>query len=90
MKKSDLVEAVAEATGMQKKEAQDAVEAVLDTILKTMGKGEDVVLTGFGTFRVYDRAERWGRNPATGEKIKIAAATKPKFRPGKLMKEAVQ
>ena len=90
MKKPELVDAVAEATGMQKKEAQEAVEAVLDTIVKTMGRGEDVVLTGFGTFKVYKRAERMGRNPATGETIKILAATKPKFRPGKMMKDAVK
>lgn len=75
---------------MQKKEAQEAVEAVFDTIIKTMGRGEDVALTGFGTFRVYKRAERMGRNPMTGEQIKIAAAIKPKFRPGKLMKDAVK
>lgn len=90
MKKSGLVDAVAEATGMQKKEAQVAVEAVLNTVVKTMGRGEDVVLTGFGTFKVYKRAERMGRNPATGEQIKIKAMIKPKFRPGKLLKEAVK
>ncbi|MFH1759352.1 MAG: HU family DNA-binding protein [Patescibacteria group bacterium] len=89
MKKPDFVMAVAEATGMQKKEAQAAVEAVLDVIVKTMSRGEDVVFTGFGTFKVYKRAERMGRNPATGEAIKIKAMVKPKFRPGKLMKEAV-
>ena len=89
MKKSGLIEAVAEATGLQKTQAQEAVDAVLDTITKTMASGEEVALTGFGTFRVYKRAERIGVNPATGEKIKIAAAIKPKFRPGKLLKEAV-
>ena len=90
MKKTGLVEAVVNVTGMQKKEAQAAVEAVLDSIVKTMSQGEDVVLTGFGTFKVYKRAERMGRNPATGEQIKIKAMTKPKFRPGKLLKEAVK
>ena len=89
MKKSGLIEAVMEATGLQKNQAQEAVEAVFDTITKTMASGEEVALTGFGTFRVYKRAERMGVNPATGEKIKIAAAIKPKFRPGKLLKEAV-
>jgi len=90
MKKPGLVDAVAEATGMQKKDAQVAVEAVLDTIVKTMATGEDVAITGFGTFKVYKRAARMGRNPATGEAIQIKAMTKPKFRPGKLLKEAVQ
>lgn len=79
-----------EATGWPKKQATEAVEAFIDTVVKTMGRGEDVVITGFGTFKVYKRAERMGRNPATGEAIKIAAATKPKFRPGKLLKEAVK
>lgn len=90
MKKPELVQTVAEAVGLSKKQAQEVIEAVLDTVVKTMGRGEDVVLTGFGTFKVYKRKERWGRNPATGEQIKIAAATKPKFRPGKLLKEAVK
>lgn len=90
MKKPELVQAVAEATGMQKKEAQAAVEAVLDTIVKTMARGEDVMITGFGNFKVYKRAERMGRNPMTGEQIKIKASIKPKFRPGKLMKDAVK
>lgn len=90
MKKPGLVQAVADATGLTKKQAQEVVEAFLDTVVKTMAKGEDVVITGFGTFKVYKRKERMGRNPATGEQIKIAAATKPKFRPGKLLKEAVK
>ncbi len=78
------------ATGMETKAAaQRAVEAVLDSIVKTMGRGEDVAITGFGTFRVQKRAAREGRNPKTGEKIQIAASVKPKFRAGKLLKEAV-
>ncbi len=70
--------------------AQKVVDAVLDTIIKTMGRGEDVAITGFGTFRVAKRAAREGRNPKTGESIHIAAATKPKFRAGKMLKEAVK
>lgn len=73
-----------------KKMAQDAVEAVFDTIVKTMAKGEEVAISGFGTFRVANRAAREGRNPMTGEKIQIAASIKPKFRAGKLLKEAVK
>ena len=73
-----------------KKQAQEAVEAVFDTIAKTMSRGEEVAITGFGTFRVVKRAAREGRNPKTGEKIQIAASVKPKFRAGKLLKEAVK
>jgi DNA-binding protein HU-beta len=90
MKKSGLVEAMMTATGMNKKDSTLAVDTLFDTIIKTMSKGEDVVISGFGTFKVYKRAERIGRNPATGEQIKIAAAIKPKFRAGKLLKEAVR
>lgn len=72
-----------------KKQATLAVEAVFDTIVKTMARGEEVAITGFGTFRVAKRAARMGVNPKTGEKIQIKASTKPKFRAGKLLKEAV-
>ena len=79
------------ATGMETKaSAQRAVEAVFDTISKTLGRGEDVTITGFGTFRVAKRAAREGRNPKTGEKIHIPASIRPKFRAGKVLKEAVQ
>jgi len=70
--------------------AHRAVEAVIDSIIKTMSKGEEVAISGFGTFRVAKRAAREGRNPKTGEKIMIAASIKPKFRAGKALKEAVQ
>ena len=76
--------------GMETKaSAQRAVEAVFDTITKTLSRGEDVAITGFGTFRVVKRAAREGRNPKTGEKIQIQASVKPKFRAGKALKEAV-
>ncbi len=91
MKKQDLVEAVMNAAQVEtKKQADAAVEAVFDTIVKAMSRGEDVAITGFGTFRVARRAARMGVNPKTGEKIQIAASVKPKFRAGKLLKEAVQ
>ncbi len=78
------------ATGMETKAAAHrAVEAVFDSITKTMARGEDVAITGFGTFRVAKRAAREGRNPKTGEKIQIAASVKQKFRAGKSLKEAV-
>ena len=91
MKKEGLVEAVMQAAGLEsKKQAQTVVETVFDTIVKTLGRGEEVAVTGFGTFRVVKRAARMGVNPKTGEKIQIAASTKPKFRAGKLLKEAVK
>lgn len=79
------------AAGLEtKKQAQQAVEAIFDTILKTLSQGEEVNITGFGAFRVVKRAARMGINPKTGEKIQIAASVKPKFRAGKLLKEAVK
>jgi DNA-binding protein HU-beta len=91
MTKEGLIEAVMKAAGFETKtQAKSAVEAVFDTIVKTMGRGEDVAITGFGTFRVAKRAARMGVNPKTGEKIHIAASTKPKFRAGKVLKEAVK
>ena len=90
MTKEGLVEAVMQAAGIETKaQAHRVVEALFDTITKTMGRGEDVAITGFGTFRVAKRAAREGRNPKTGEKIQIAASVKPKFRAGKSLKEAV-
>ena len=90
MNKAGLVEAVMKAAGFETKvHAEKAVEAVFDTIVKTMARGEEVAITGFGTFRVAKRAARQGRNPKTGETIQIKASTKPKFRAGKLLKEAV-
>ena len=90
MTKEGLIEGVMKAAGIEvKAQAQRAVEAVFDTITKTLSRGEDVTVTGFGTFRVAKRAAREGRNPKTGEKIHIAASVKPKFRAGKALKEAV-
>jgi DNA-binding protein HU-beta len=91
MKKSDLVEAIMKAAGIEtKKQSVQVVEALFDTITKTLSRGEEVAITGFGTFRVVKRAARMGVNPKTGEKIQIAASIKPKFRAGKLLKEAVK
>ena len=91
MTKEGLIEAVMKAANIDTKtQSKMIVEAVLDTIVKTMGRGEDVAITGFGTFRVVKRAARMGVNPKTGEKIQIAASTKPKFRAGKVLKEAVK
>lgn len=90
MKKDGLVDAVMAAGVESKKLATDVVDVVFDTIVKTLAKGDEVKLPGFGVFKVVKRAERMGVNPKTGEKIKIAASTKPKFRAGKLLKEAVK
>lgn len=80
-----------DAAGIEtKKQAVMAVEAMFDAIVKSLSKGEEVAIAGFGTFRVAKRAARMGINPKTGEKIQIAASIKPKFRAGKLLKEAVQ
>ena len=76
--------------GLETKAAANRiVDAVFDTIVETMKRGEEVAVSGFGTFRVAKRAAREGRNPKTGEKIHIPASTKPKFRAAKALKEAV-
>lgn len=90
MKKQDLVDAVLESTGIDvKKDATDAVEAVFETIKKSLSRGEEVAVAGFGAFRVTKRAAREGINPRTGEKIQIAAKTLPKFKAAKALKDAV-
>lgn len=88
MNKGDLVNVVAGVLET-KKDAQAAVDCVLDTIVKTLRKGSDVTLVGFGTFKVASRKARKGRNPQTGEVIQIKASKVPKFVPGKAFKEAV-
>ncbi len=91
MNKVALTEAVMKAAGIEvKKQATAAVDAVFDTITKTLAQGEEVAIAGFGSFRVAKRAARMGVNPKTGERIQIAAAIKPKFRAGKVLKEAVK
>ena len=89
MNKNDLINEVAKVVST-KKEAQNAVDCVLASITKTMKNGGDVTLTGFGTFKVVKRKARNGRNPSTGEAIKIKATKAPKFTPGKRLKEAVK
>ncbi len=89
MNKNDLVNKVAE-TGITKSAANEAVDAVFKGIEKALSKGEKVTLVGFGTFSVSKRKARKGRNPQTGEQIKIAAKKVAKFKPGKGLKEAVE
>ena len=90
MNKSELVELVAEKTELSKKDSEKAVKAVLESITDGLVKGDKVQLVGFGTFEVRNRKAREGRNPATGEKIKIKALKVPAFKPGKALKEKVK
>jgi len=91
MTKGDIVNAVAQQTGVTKKSAADVLEALLQIIADALAKGEKVTLTGFGTFLVSHRAARSGVNPRKpSEKIKIPAMKLPAFRAGKTLKEAVR
>ena len=88
MTKQDLIDKVAEI-GMTKKQAGDAVNAVLDSIKDSLAAGEKVSLVGFGSFSVKKRAARTGRNPRTGAALKIKAKNVPVFKAGKALKDAV-
>jgi len=85
-----LVDAVYEKIGGTKKAAEDAVDMVFDSITASLSKGEEVAVSGFGSFVVKKRAARMGVNPRSGEKIHIAATTTPKFKAGKALKMAVK
>ncbi|MGE5540115.1 MAG: HU family DNA-binding protein [Gemmatimonas sp.] len=89
MNKNDLVAAVASNTGLSKADSTRAVDEVFDVITKSLKKGDEVRLVGFGTFVVSKRAATQGRNPRTGEAIQIPASKLPKFRAGKGLKDAV-
>lgn len=90
MNKADLVAAVAEKTGMTKKDSEKVLNAFVEAIQEALAKGDKVSLVGFGTFEVRERAERVGRNPQTGEEIKIAATKVPVFKAGKALKDSVE
>jgi len=87
--KNDLVEKVASISKLTKADASRAVDGVFEAISSSLKKKEEVRLVGFGTFSVANRAATEGRNPRTGEKIKIPATRRPKFTPGNGLKEAV-
>ena len=89
MNKQDLISQIADQADISKQKAGVALDATLDAIRNSLKKGDDVRLIGFGTFSVANRAATEGRNPRTGEKIKIPASKQPKFKPGKDLKEAV-
>lgn len=90
MNKGDLVEAVFGKLGNTKKSAEDAVETVFETITKALARGDEVAISGFGTFLTKKRQARTARNPRTGATVQVAAMQVPKFRAGKGLKEAVK
>ncbi|GAA3197162.1 HU family DNA-binding protein [Actinocorallia longicatena] len=89
MNKRELVDAIAERLSGSKKDAAEAVDAILDTIQSTVAKGEKVAITGFGSFEKADRPARTARNPATGKTIQVAATSVPKFKAGADFKNLV-
>ncbi len=89
MNKAQLVEHIATTADISKKQAQAALDALLQGVSETLSQGDEVALVGFGTFKVNARAARLGRNPSTGETIQIAAANIPAFKAGKALKDAV-
>lgn len=90
MNKAELIEAIVDATKVSKIDAGKMLDSTLNAISKSLKKGDPVTLVGFGTFQVKKRAARDGRNPQTGEKIRIKAAKVPSFRPGKTLKDLVK
>ena len=89
MNKTELVVAMAEKTELSKQDAEKALKAFTDVVAEELAKGEKIQLVGFGTFEVVDRPAREGRNPKTGESMKIAASKAPKFKAGKALKDVV-
>lgn len=90
MNKTQLIDVVATKTGLKKKEAEAAVNAMTEAIEETLKAGDKVQLIGFGTFEVKERAARQGHNPKTGEAITIAASKHPAFTAGKALKDAIK
>jgi DNA-binding protein HU-beta len=89
MTKAELIAAVAEKASLSRTDATSAVEATFDAIASTLGKGGEVKISGFGNFKVANRAEREGRDPRTGQPVKIPASKRPKFSAGKALKDVV-
>jgi DNA-binding protein HU-beta len=90
MTKADLIQAVAKDAKISKSAAAQAIDSITDAIAKDLKRGGRVTLTGFGTFSVANRKARTGRNPQTGQEIRIPASKTPKFTAGKALKEAVR
>lgn len=89
MNKTELIAAVAEQAGLSRKDAEAAVKAFTDVVSEALKEGDKIQLVGFGTFEVSERAAREGRNPKTGESMKIEACKTPKFKAGKALKDMV-
>lgn len=89
MNKTELIEYIAKQTELTKADSGRALEATIEAVTKTLKKKDSVTLVGFGTFSVSRRAARKGRNPQTGEEIKIKASNVAKFKPGKSLKDAI-
>ncbi|MBE0435936.1 MAG: HU family DNA-binding protein [Methylomicrobium sp.] len=89
MNKSELIDAIADSSGLTKADAGRALDGFLSAVTTALSKGDSLALVGFGTFSVKERAERKGRNPQTGEEITISAAKIPTFKAGKTLKDAV-
>ena len=89
MNKSELIDAIADSSGLTKADSGRALDGFVDAVQEALSKGDSVALVGFGVFSVKERAERKGRNPQTGEEITIKAATIPSFKAGKTLKDAV-
>lgn len=90
MTKAELIDKIAICSGISRSAANNALNATLDNITKALQKGQKVTLVGFGTFSVQQRKARIGRNPKTGEPIKISASKNPKFTAGKALKTAIK
>ncbi len=88
--KQDLVSRVAQSAGISNKQAEKVVNSFMDTITQSMEKGEEVRLTGFGTFKVVQRAPRKGRHPRTGQEMEIPGSVRPTFTPGSRLVEAAR
>ena len=89
MNKTELISAIAEKSGLMKKDSEKALKAFEETVINTLASGGKIQLVGFGTFDVVERSARDGRNPQTGEPMKIAASKTARFRVGKNIKEAL-
>ena len=90
MNKNELISAVAEKTGLSKKDSEKALNATLDAITAAVANGEKVQLIGFGTFELRERAEKQARNPRTGEKMTVPACKAPAFKAGQAFKDAAK
>ncbi len=89
MNKATLIAQIAEKSGLERKQAEKALDAFVDTVTSALKEGDKVQLVGFGSFEVKERAAHSGRNPATGETIEIQASKSPVFKPGKTFKDAL-